>query len=115
MTSKVLRALKASIAHWKRMRDDPECGDTPSGLECPLCNLFDGPLCGRCPVKRRTGFTGCHGTPWMYANAAFDHRHDSRYCLDWTNAATAEIKFLESLLPPVKKRAKKKVKGRKHE
>lgn len=98
MNSKTIKALRASIAHWKRMRRKRTEREQPGARTCDLCTLFikkSAVLCLGCPVKDRTGCGFCIGTPFESANFAFHEGTDA----EWRKAATAEIKFLESLLP----------------
>lgn len=105
MNAKTLTALKASIAHWERMRDDRECGELPDCQDCPLCKRFlnrsseEFPWCLGCPVARNTGRIGCQNTPWQFANATFSVGSNRQ----WRKAAQAEIDFLKSLLPKERK------------
>jgi hypothetical protein len=108
MDATTAKALEDSIAHWKRMRDDPFCGEKPFDGDCPLCALFyfespQHPHCEGCPV----GHTGCVLTPYTYARdiwAAMRDRKeiyggplDPDQLAQWRHAASAEIEFLESL------------------
>jgi hypothetical protein len=101
MNTKTLKALNDSIAHWERMRDNPNGEDRPGRRQCALCGLFnrnfaDG--CAGCPVKAKTGEVGCAGTPYEHANAIFGFGANR----SWRKAAQAEINFLKSLLPKTK-------------
>ena len=114
MNKRTLKALKESIAHWKRMRnytkkdiskldeeiEEPYCSD------CPLCGLFINKRddmwseCVGCPVANRAGNTGCVGTPYGAAADAWDEWVDGLSPRrTWQIFADKEIKFLESLLP----------------
>ena len=110
MKPRVLKALKASIAHWKRMRKGTQkANESPDGECCPLCNLFRSLCvgCSKCPVYKRTLRRGCHGTPWFGARYNFIMRdRGSVFKEAWEKTANAEIAFLKSLLP-VKKKVKK--------
>jgi hypothetical protein len=89
-------ALLASIAHWERMRDDPDCGETLGPGDCPLCGLyFTGARCEGCPVAVRAGRTGCWGTPYASALSLWLSPRDSRpgSIERWRAAAQAEIVF----------------------
>lgn len=108
MKTVVLKALKASIAHWKRMRNGTQkANESPDGECCPLCNLFRYVNCRQCPVFKRTRRMRCCGTPWFGARFNFIMRdRGSVFKEAWEKTANAEIAFLKSLLP-VKKKGKK--------
>jgi hypothetical protein len=101
MNTKTLKALKASIAHWREMRDDRLCRDEPGATGCALCALFLRDLtCLGCPVFERTGRPKCRGTPYVDARLFWlDRLWNGRTWDAWQRAATKEIRFLESLLP----------------
>lgn len=105
MNPETLTALKESIAHWKRMRDNPDCGETPGWTDCAFCSLFaHGPekkkWCEDCPIREATDLPACGGTPYCKAESAFRRLQDGVGTLqDWQEAAQAEIDFLEGLLP----------------
>lgn len=102
MNAKTLKALKDSIAHWRRMRKNARgvykaTGESPSLGFCALCIVFDGD-CDRCPVT-------C-GLAWSDADRAWDKfvlgkRNASEQ--KWLDAADAEIAELVSHLPKKKK------------
>jgi hypothetical protein len=109
MSPCVLLALRESIAHWKRMLVGKERpGERPDGRWCSLCKLFDEGEYGEClacPVRQKTGFRGCHGSPYWRAFAAYhafcSGRPDTER--EWKIAAKLQIAFLESLLPKKRK------------
>lgn len=120
MNPKTLKALKESIAHWKRMKQDPKCGDEPAGWDCALCRRFNS-FCHtfggeryafggeRCPVAAAAGSLNCSNTPYSSARDAWYYYHEQggkTRLRQWRTAAQREIDFLESLLP--KKKAKRK-------
>ena len=107
-----LRALKASIAHWKRNAADPKKAEI-SASACALCRRFNdlsNPLfCKRklkneievCPVFRVTGKDSCKGSPYTAFHDAWGTAYDNK---EWdikklTKLANDEVEFLESLLP----------------
>ena len=99
------RALRSSIAHWKRMLAGKERpGEAPNGWWCSLCELFDEGghgECSACPVRQKTGQRCCLGSPYWRANEAY-HARGSGYPdaeREWKAAAKRQIAFLESLLP----------------
>lgn len=109
MEPKTLEALNASIAKWERnaVAETPEAA-LVLGDSCPLCHLFcpddresDG--CDGCPVKERSGYDQCSGTPWFAAYSA--HRtweqqgSSGAWRDDFHAKARAEVAFLKSLLP----------------
>jgi len=65
-------ALKDSIRHWEAMQDDPECCDEePNAIDCACCRAFhvgapDG--CTQCPIRLRTGYHNCTGSPYEAAS-----------------------------------------------
>jgi Zn-finger nucleic acid-binding protein len=103
MPAATLRALRASIAKWRRLATGKRRmgEDTPLGIDtCPLCRLFwadeDGG-CRHCPVMQRTGRRSCERTPYKQAEKA---ANDWGYSSDqFQAAARRELEFLESLLP----------------
>lgn len=107
MNPTTLKALKASIEHWKRMRDSDTRKEKPYSTYCALCCLFISNNCLGCPVRDATRLSGCHGSPYNAAEIAW-HRH---YMAEetnqgepylkkvWREAAQKEIDFLESLIP----------------
>lgn len=108
MAAGTLRALKASIKHWK----ENAAAKTPREVEtgpsdCALCDMFQSKTftpCVGCPVKERTGEPFCEKSPWERANAAFGAwcvAPDDSGAEDMFRAAAfAEVDFLESLVPP---------------
>ena len=102
-----LTALQKSIAHWKRMRDNPRnLEEQPTAENCALCTRFHGPIiCSSlkddelCPVRIVSGLPCCEATPYNRASGAhFCFLHGGPL-ESWHAAADAEIDFLESLLP----------------
>lgn len=120
MNAATLKALKESIAHWKRMRAKPSIIERPISDDCPLCRLFfkDELLthCAGCPVMDKTDKSGCVGTPYDDAYEAW-HSLDLPNTYDyppswivivlstWRRLALLEIKFLQSLLPVKRKKS----------
>ena len=103
MNAKTLTALKGAIVHWKRMRDNPFCGERPSASECPLCVLFGARTrCKGCPVMKYTGLAECLRTPYHEAERAFRGVMRTGLLEGWRAAAQEEIDFLENLLPKEK-------------
>lgn len=102
MKIETLKALKSSIAHWKRMRRSRKCGERPTYIHCALCYRFNACVCEtaneKCPVYESTRQRGCAGSPFLKAYDIFDDGSTEA----WKLAASDEIKFLESLLPKKK-------------
>jgi len=100
----IATALELSIEKWKanaltRMKHTAKI----FAETCPLCHLFwkedeDMPeeqYCEGCPVKKRTGFYGCQGTPWVAVRDAY---YDNCVSVqEFRELAQAEVNFLESL------------------
>lgn len=105
MNSETVQAIKESIAHWERMRDDPKCGEQPTVGFCALCEMFLDEArencCSGCPVFEETGLLMCQGSPYPRASLAWYNleRWGEKYLPAWQQAAQAEIDFLKSLLP----------------
>ncbi len=99
MTPKALKALKSSIAHWRRMATGKaRPGEVPLGSNCALCVMFykETGSCDGCPVSE-AGHGGCCGTPYFDARDAWIH--NSKQSPAFKAAAQAELSFLQSLLP----------------
>lgn len=108
MTPSTLKALKASIAHWRRLATGKRrLFERPAAEDCALCAKFCRQLvnqwgrisgtCDGCPVKNRTGRNTCLGTPYKAArNKWLIYGADSP---EFKAAAKEELEFLESLLP----------------
>jgi len=107
MTSQARQAGLDSIAHWKRMRDDPECIERPFARDCPLCRKFIKYDCRGCPVRETTRDVGCYATPWHNASRAWRSRNlGSGFWHGWQTAANREIKFLEGIFLKEEKNGK---------
>jgi hypothetical protein len=97
MNAKTLKALKQSIAHWRRLATGKtKRGEKPSGHYCPLCKLFPGP-CEGCPVMAETKQSDCWGSPWGEAN--WNYFNIGKRSGAFKAAAREELAFLKSLLP----------------
>lgn len=103
MKPKTLKALKKSIEHWTRLVNGKRAPNEVTGPEhCALCSLFldkdkDGNFCTGCPVKAKTGYDTCFGTPYAAAErTGNDFGFDSP---QFRRAARKELNFLKSLLP----------------
>ncbi len=100
------RALDMSIAHWKRHKEGKaESGEGIYSDDCALCvkyiNDTEGyrdAYCEKCPVKERTGYSLCRGTPWHLAAASFEQCSLSEDQSEEFRKAAAEMhSFLISL------------------
>ena len=90
------KALKASIKHWERMRDDPECKEEPYSEDCPCCQEYTSMRCEGCPISEAVDSYGCDNTPYAYARGAFEgYGKDSP---EFKEAAQDEIDFLNEVL-----------------
>lgn len=112
MNPETLKALKESIAHWRRLATGKRRkGETHYGDDCSLCHKFytgDG-KCSNCPVAKKTGHGDCQGSPWWKAHQAYLEcgflDTDSRYNSEsFKAAAKNELTFLVSLLPKAKRK-----------
>jgi len=107
MKKKTLKALNGSIEHWKSNLNAETPHDVELGVDaCPLCKMFNNnPLpslndCIGCPVRERTEYQYCKGTPYIDADKAHTvWRLYSSERDEWRAAAAREVEFLESLLP----------------
>lgn len=94
-------ALRDSISHWERMRDNIDCGESPYTGGCACCKHWYQTNCHRCPVRLRTGVPGCGGVsnPYAEAQRAWENAsyHD-RPVSAWKAASQAEIDFLRETL-----------------
>ena len=104
MPPPTLKALKQSIAHWKRLATGKRREGERTGVhDCALCVLFFRTDCAGCPVAQKVNRIGCSNTPYVNANDAYyDTGLDSP---EFKAAAKVELEFLQSLLP--KQRTKK--------
>ena len=100
MKPATLKALRGSIAHWKRMATGKQrLGEQPTGECCSLCELFnkdENDLCDGCPVAEKTGALFCKGTPWFSAHSEW---RNLGFSPKFSELAAAELAFLQSLLP----------------
>ena len=60
--TETLKALRGSIAKWKRLSEGRGADD--GCRNCPLCKLFIFDNCIGCPVKEYSGFWHCTNTPF---------------------------------------------------
>lgn len=107
-----IQLLKLAVKKWhavafKEAEEDAQ-------YDCHLCEAYRGDglfsiLCEGCPIKEKTGQTGCRGTP--YESWAGHHRkvHDAHtglfvHCPECKRLAVAELVFLENLLKEEEKK-----------
>lgn len=93
-----LQALRDSIEHWKRIRDDPRCTEKPNSHYCACCNMcrewYEIIECeSGCPIMEFTGVASCEETPYQQAWEAWLLKE--YYPTKWKDAAQEEINFLE--------------------
>ncbi len=106
MNKRTQKALKQSIAHWRRMAKYTSLAqfkDEGLGVtSCALCTLFYGAECEGCPVYKETGEAGCDNSPYHIAETAYHDLSCTRgleYWTYWEECAQDEVDFLKSLLP----------------
>jgi len=122
MDPATLEALKSSIKKWEAIARGE--GQDDGAFNCALCQLFhpdfapcvDCSMCGclLCPVGKRTGKSGCRGTPYEEWESHHRRKHPETadeltrkvLCDECRRIAQKEMNFLQSLLP--KKTKKKK-------
>lgn len=99
MNAKSKKALKDSIAHWRRMAAGTEReNEAPCPHDCALCAAH--PRCHNCPVKNLTGHGGCDNTPYTRAYEAwYGWRKGRGSEIEFREAATVQLNFLRALLP----------------
>lgn len=100
-TAREVRALKRSVAHWRRLATDTRTkGEAPSSEECALCGIHRG-FCGACPVKMESGESGCRATPYGWAHRCWKDWRRTRLVAEkreWLKAANTMLLYLENLL-----------------
>lgn len=99
MNAKSKKALKDSIAHWRRMATGKERkNEAPSAQCCALCAAY--PDCEGCPVATLTGDGDCEGTPYFVAYVAWkEWQRTGAGEAAFREAATVQLNFLRALLP----------------
>jgi hypothetical protein len=113
MNAKTLKALKGSIAYWRRIAAGEE-GEGGSNQD-PLCKEFwDYGRCTNCPIAAK-GFLLCVGTPnaeWgghhfmNHREGYFDKLGRFVRCDTCKDLALKAVRFRLSLLPKTKKARK---------
>lgn len=98
MDARTLKALKGSIAKWRRIVAGRGRDNGPDN--CPLCKVFNRPgnACGGCPVAMKTRRPWCFNSPYddWEVIASYGQRADTPKL---QRIAKRELKFLISLLP----------------
>jgi hypothetical protein len=90
-----IKALKASISHWKRNASASSFNEVQIGPEfCALCKNYWVTSCKNCPVKLHTKKSFCGGTPWERCSCS---KMGGDF-LSLIEAAKAELRFLQSIL-----------------
>lgn len=101
-------ALQKSIDHWKRLATRTRNENELIGpAHCALCVEFYNQDCACCPVRNKTGKTGCKDTPWSDIEDVMpsDSWEDGPEFMNWLNSdefvalAEKELAFLISLCP----------------
>lgn len=98
---KVSRAKRKACEHWKRMNQDPFCGEKPTSEYCPLCELFSDKGCKDCPVAEKVHAVECKNTPYAEAMKVWFElvaNPTPELLARWTELSQAEIDLLESLI-----------------
>jgi hypothetical protein len=95
------KAVRKSIAHWKRMRSAPKsCGEEPYSQDCALCRKYQSESdCGACPANCKHGSLW-ENAAWRWADYVLAEPDEDMGALrrEWRAAALKEIEYLESLL-----------------
>lgn len=101
MKAETLKALKASIAKWRKLENGSNLNVGPD--YCPLCSLYYHKKdCNGCPVAVATKRSRCIGTPYSgYLAVADAYGPYSERTLE---VAQDMRVFLQSLLPTSKRR-----------
>ena len=115
MNARTLKALKASIEHWKRHANGTaKFTEQVYAPDCALCEMFlvsdcnDENRCHGCPIMERTGKAMCADTPWLKAELRY-WRSPKGKSAQFKAAAKEMVKFLKSLLPKTRKPKTRKV------
>lgn len=105
------KAIKQSIAHWKRMRKKKPTTyaawteEEPSTHSCTLCRWAE--FCSSCPITLLTGAEGCLRAPYEAASVAWEsirgaltvhERVSADLLAEWRDCADKMIAFLEGML-----------------
>jgi len=95
MDNRTLTALRKSITHWEENSKATDFQSITIGQDaCALCQEFNNGLfpCSGCPVKEKTGHSGCKGTPYDKVASSITFSGSKEFALE-------EVAFLKSLLP----------------
>ena len=106
MNEETKEATLGSIEKWKRIEDGT--GEDLGPNNCPLCQMFwKEPDCMGCPVADATEESCCDNSPYEFWQNHIYTAHEEElftsgsskvFCPKCKTLATAERKFLESLL-----------------
>ena len=104
MNAKTLKALEASIEHWKRMRADINCGESPVAAPCPLCRKFKRAYgghggCKACPLGSCAGTSRSPYSAAYFAWASCPGYGGPRDTRKWKRCATNMIRYMQRRLP----------------
>ena len=101
-----IKALKSSILHWERMRDNKRRKmngelERPVGSNCACCKssgtnsggYYD---CNKCAIKQYTGYSSCDNTPYGTASSAYFN--ESISSPQFKAAAKKQIIFMNKVL-----------------
>ncbi len=100
MDRTTLKALRESIAHWRRLYlGKARAGGAPHGSDCALCEafLYKNSNCKGCPVYAKTRKGLCAGSPYSKARIAYD-KYGKR-SQQFKEKAWDMLEFLQSCLP----------------
>jgi hypothetical protein len=94
-------ALESSIEHWEENAAATSPHEANIGSDkCGLCRLYLKDDCKDCPVAKKTGRLGCHGSPYHEAKEIRDvwlHYPNEVWTNRWQAAARKEVEFLKGL------------------
>jgi hypothetical protein len=91
-----MKSLEDAIDHWDRMANGG-ANDRPVARQCSLCIEFKKTSllnCGECPVRKKTGRSGCEGTPF---GAAYEEWHHHGHSAEFARRAAKMREFLIGL------------------
>ena len=99
------KALKESIAHWRRLATGTQTTSEDIGSEnCALCMEFLENDCRDCPIRRKTGRRYCSRSP--YDSVEKTRMKYGLYSKEFRYRARQMLAFLERLLPKRKNTVK---------
>lgn len=78
-----------------------------SSSACPLCRQYSSNrYCNDCPVMKKTNHAVCNRTPYRDLLYALQLREHKKVTKEIVKLVEAEVKFLKSLRPPKRKKAR---------